>query len=376
MTLEELIKHNTKTSDIQDIDLLSDKLISQLKELDLEIEIFQKQNAAKFIVAKTKIIDKSKPIITLSGHTDTVISANEMPVYTEGNKLFGSGTQDMKGGVFVILETLKKLKSINNLQNIIVSISPEEEYATPNYHDVITSVALQSDYVFVYESTLDSLQDAPSDSRSVVTARRGIFMFNLIFKSAGGHSGVNAEEHQRKSTNLLASEFTLRLEKLADYQKGTTLNTGVIKGGTSFNTIAGETKIECETRYKTFDEFERVKSDIAKLVEEFNTREGFDLAFEEVMIFPPLPETEANKETLLIMHEAAQEINIVLIEEKRGSGSEACIYKLFNPQAIVLDGFGVRGDRCHTKDEFLFIDSVQQAVDFSSQVIKKIIKNS
>lgn len=108
MTLEELIKHNTKTSDIQDVDFLSDKLINEFKEIDLEIEIFQKPNAAKFIVAKTKEIDKSKPIITLSGHTDTVISANEMPVYTEGNKLFGSGTQDMKGGVFVILETLKK----------------------------------------------------------------------------------------------------------------------------------------------------------------------------------------------------------------------------------------------------------------------------
>lgn len=198
-------------------------------------------------------------------------------------------------------------------------------------------------------------------------------MFNLTFRSDGGHSGVNAEEHQRKSTKLIASEFILRLEELADYQRGTTLNTGVVKGGTSFNTIAGETKIECETRYKAFDEFERVKSDIAALVQEFNTRKGFDLEFEEVMVFPPLPETEVNRQTLNLMHEAAKEINTELIEEKRDSGSEACIYKLFNPQAIVLDGFGVRGDLCHTKDEFLYIDSVRQAVDFSSRLIKKIL---
>lgn len=373
MTLKKILEQNTKTSDWKDVDYLSGILIDELSKLDLEIEVFQKPNAARFIVAKTKVNDKFKPIITLSGHTDTVISANEMSVIEKDGILFGSGTQDMKGGIFVMLETLKKLQANRNLKNIIVSISPEEEHATPNYQDVISSVALESDYVFVYESTLDTLPNAKKNSRSVVISRRGIFIFNLSFSSQGGHSGVNSEENQRKPTNLLAAEFILRLEKLAEYEKGTTLNSGIFIGGTSFNTIAGDTRIECETRYKTFDEYERVKNDILKLYQEFKNREGFAVELEEIMVFPPLPENESNRETLDLMQEVAKKIDIELIEEKRGSGSEACIYKLFNPKAVVLDGFGVRGDRCHTKEEFLYLDSVEQAVEFSAETIKEIL---
>lgn len=372
-----LINSRTFNSDnqqnISGVHTCFDLITSLLQNLPLTFTRVQKSNAPDYLIIKSEVNFANKPTILLSGHVDTIFSPGQVENKETEDKIYGAGAQDMKGGVIVICEILQKLHKHNSLNNIIVTLSPEEEIAFPNHQDTIKEIAQEADYVMVFESTLDTEVDAPLNKRSIVIERRGFQQFNINITGPGGHSGVIVNKSDRVNTNLIAAEFVMGLESCADYKRSITLNTGIIKGGQAVNVLASETDIVFETRFITKSDYEYVMNRIDNLILSFKNKYPavrFDI--EKKMFFPSLEVQDNNKEFIEICKSAAAGLSIDLEIEKRAGGSEASLFQFYNPQAKVLDGFGPRGEGQHTVHEFVYKETLMSSVEFGYWVVKGI----
>jgi len=371
--LETLLLIDSKSSNIQGVNELGNAIQEMLKDLPLEWQRIKKEGAADFLISETKVMDNTKPVIVLSAHMDVIYSANEVEFKEVGDKIYGSGAQDMKSSIIVIIELLKKLHKENKLENIILSLSPQEELATPNYRETVKEIARRADYVLVFESTLDIDPNAELKKRSIVTSRRGFEQFILKINGKGGHSGVLINKKDRKTVVHPMAEFILGLENLVDYDKETTANVGLINGGQAVNVLMPNIEILFEVRFRYLAEHTRIKACIHKQLENI-IREGFEVNLEEKGFFPPLFESNVNKNFIDQLMAIAMSKGIDLIIEKRTGGSESSLFQDANPKAVVLDGFGPRGEHQHTKEEFVYSESIFSAIEFDYEVLKKVLE--
>jgi len=377
--LKQLIAINSKTLNesgavnIHGINMVGDKIKEFTKDLPIKWSEVEREGSAKFLIGESER-DSNKPVVILSGHMDTVFASHDVEEKETEDKVYGSGSQDMKSGLVVMLQVLSRLHEQGNLKNIIISLSPEEEIATLHYRDVIEEISKKGDYVLVFESTLDCEPNASMNKRSVVVSRRGFRQFDLLIKGPGGHSGVLFRKEERKSTILLASEIIQKLESFSDYEKQTTLNCGLVQGGEAVNVLAPETKLSFETRFRTVEEHDRVVDSIKKMINDYKSKGDFEFELVNNRYFPPFQKTDENIPFMNLCSDIAEKMNLSFIFEERAGGSEASLFQHFNPKALILDGFGVRGEGQHTRNEFIYKETLFSTIDYVYEVVKTILE--
>lgn len=374
--LNQLLKISSVTDDIIGVNAIGKKLQFFLKDIPLRWEHITYPDSANFLVARSNNLDTSKPVILLSGHTDVVYPPFQISSAQENvKKLFGSGTQDMKGGLMVIVETVRKLHAHGILKNIILVFNPEEEHGrTAQFKKVMMSIAREANFIMVFESTQDNLIDNNLKTRSVVIERKGIYVATVTLKTSGGHAGTIANKSKRHNAINYASNFILDLDKLSNYRTGTTINVGKIQGGDAFNIIAPEVKFVFEVRFRTLPDFNQFKLKFDTLVFRYKKNDNLNTTLEEKGPLPPLRISTPNKKFLHVVQAVAKKLGITLYVEKRGGRSDACWFQKGNPNAAILDGFGVKGGYQHTKREYLLLESIDFAVQFATETIRKILK--
>lgn len=372
--LIELLEISSQHGDKEGINTIIDKVLSMMSDLPIEFERKKMKNCADFLIGRTKVNNPDKPMIILSGHLDVIFPAEDIAVRIEGNKLYGSGAQDMKGCVFSLIQTLRKLNSKGLLQNILIALSPAEESGPLNpARKIIQDLAKEADYIFVFESTLDLEPTASLNKRSVVLSRTGILQFDIRIEGPGGHSGVLSKKKLRHSTNIIAAEIILELEKLADYDKLTTLNVGKIEDGRARNVLSDLTRLECEARIVEKEEFIRIRTDLSALEKKYDNNSQINVSIKEMESCGPLT---CNEKKLIFFEELkkiAGELGLSLLKEHRSGGSEGNYFEEGNPSAVIIDGMGIRGDGQHTKNEYLLIDSIEQTNKFLFEIIEKLL---
>src|ERR1700691_6664825 len=137
---------------------------------------------AKFPHAK-----QGEPGILIAGHLDTVHptgTIEKLKWRREGNKCYGPGIFDMKGGNYLALEAIRQLAraSIATPLPVTVLFTPDEEVGTPSTRDIIEAEAARNKYVLVPEPALANV--------GVVTGRYAIARFNLEASGKPSHAGA------------------------------------------------------------------------------------------------------------------------------------------------------------------------------------------
>jgi len=360
--IHKLIQISSETQDVQGVTTAL-AAAAELFPPDFEWEKVQHTGHAPLLIGRRIIADANSTVL-LSGHLDTVFPADAIDVVVKENKLFGSGTQDMKGGIAVMAEVARR----NTQTSFIVALSPEEELGPANaYVNNLMKIAAEAGYIFVFESTLDSEPKAVATKRSLVVSRKGFYKLKFMISGPGGHSGVLTKKEQRHNCINLAAEIIPALQDaISDYENGTTCNFGKISGGTAYNVLADSVEMICEIRYKDDNEPERFLAAIETICNQADA-EPFTVNYEVEVDFPPLPATDHSMRFAHLLQEHAEDDSIII--EQRGGGSEANFFYAGNPEAVILDGFGIRGDHQHTRKEYLRIDSIEPAIDFTCKAI-------
>jgi glutamate carboxypeptidase len=162
------------------------------------------------------------------------------------------------------------------------------------------------------------------------------------------------------------AHHVLAIQSLTDYSKQTTLNVGVIRGGTVSNVVPDEAEIEVDVRVMQPGEWERLEIEMSKL------RPVLDGTFIEItgrLNRPPMPFDERMKATFERANSIAAEIGIRLKSGGTGGASDG---NFVAPLGIpVLDGIGAVGEGYHSEREYIFEKSLDERVNLVSALLRE-----
>ena len=137
-----------------------------------------------------------------------------------------------------------------------------------------------------------------------------------------------------------------------DFDKGITINVGLIEGGNSPNVVAAESKAVIDVRVYNNKDGEYITKKIHQLKPMLN---GVELLIEGNIGRHPMERTPRNKQLWKKAEATGKLIGLNLEQATAGGGSDGNTTSLYT---ATLDGLGTTGDGAHAKHEFIFIDKL------------------
>jgi glutamate carboxypeptidase len=294
-------------------------------------------------------------------HMDTVYPLGtlaKMPFYEKGDKLFGPGVLDMKGGIVVSLAAIAALQQAGQLNRPVTALfTSDEEIGSDTSRELIETLARQAALALVLES---GLVDG-----AVKTWRKGVGNFIVKVQGRAAHAG-GAHPDGRNAIEELAHQV-LAIQKMTDYERGTTLNVGMIKGGTASNVVPETAEAVVDFRVLVPEETGRV---VAAMQALRPVLPDTSIEVSGGLNRPPMPEDEIMKATFARAREiAASAIGLELKAGGSGGGSDG---NFVAPLGIpILDGLGPCGEGLHSEREYIFTRTLPERARLLAALISE-----
>lgn len=280
-------------------------------------------------------------------HYDTVWPAGvvaQRPFEIEDEVARGPGVFDMRGGIvatFGALELLAELGAFRRAVRIV--LTPDEETGSRASRELIGERAREAAITLVPEPA------APGGAMK--TARKGWIAYELRVRGRAAHAGLEPELGVSAIDELV--DRLAELRALADPAAGTTINCGVVHGGSAANVVAERAEAELDVRVPDAAEEARVRAAFTALRAH---RPGAELAVGEVHSRPPLERTVAIAEAAARACELGALLGLELAERRAGGVSDG---NLAAAEGVpVLDGLGPEGGGAHAVDEHVSVTSL------------------
>jgi glutamate carboxypeptidase len=302
--------------------------------------------------------------ILLLGHMDTVwplgeIKERPFQVAQEADsgilKGTGPGIFDMKGGLVIALYAVTALHELGltPAHRLVLLFNSDEEYGSPTSRPVIEEEARRSEYVLVLE---------PSREDALVTWRKGIGRFELEIHGLASHAGA-AHERGVSAVEELAHQI-LRLEAMTDYQRGTTINVGVVQGGSKVNVRPASAWAEIDLRVTTAEEGERMTEAIRGLRP---VNPNTSLIISGRMNRPPWEATQVGQALFERARRLSTKLGMDLHAAGTGGGSDGNFTAALG--VPTLDGLGIVGNDAHAVTEWADITSLPRRAALLAELI-------
>lgn len=260
--LSELIKINT-VNDLEN-EKIMDYLESFLKGLGFKTEY------------KTKCLVMSfgdNPVLSFIGHTDVVSVSNDWnyPAFqlTEvGDKIFGRGVSDMKGGIAAFLYALSQTDLSKLKRGIRICFTYDEETGFCGIEELVNKGIDFCQYSIIGE---------PTDNYPCIGSK-GLLEYELIFRGSAVHSSKPIPNESSNENAVLFLSDVLKFDKkfrnnqcdLFDVPFNT-INIGTINGGTNICTTSDYTKVLLGFRItKLASDIDYIKKHMDRLVSKYN----------------------------------------------------------------------------------------------------------
>jgi len=291
--------------------------------------------------------DDSRQFLVLC-HLDTVWPIGtlaHMPIHEIEGKIYGPGTYDMKAGTVIVLAALRAIKeaSLTPKYPIRLLFTSDEEIGSVTSRALIESEAQKSTLVLVMEPAMRGGQ--------LKTFRKGVGQFNIAAHGRSAHAGVDHEQGVNAIEEL--AHQIVRLQKMTDYAQGTTVNVGVIKGGTVSNVVPERASMEVDFRVSKMAEIDRIVPAIQNLTPALK---GAHLEISGGLNRPPMERTPLMVATFEQVRRLGESIGLKLEEGSTGGASDANFTSALG--IPTLDGLGALGDGAHAAHEHIVIDSL------------------
>ena len=354
--LEKACLIESPTVDKVGVDATSYYLADVAKKKGFDIEVFP-QPVAGDVVGILMNGEVNAPQLVYSGHTDTVHPKGLFPapvVRREGDRMYGPGTLDCKGGVVAALMAMDALKRLGYKKRpLALWLMPDEETSS------IQSGKATINYIVERaKGAVAFLNLEGGDYGKAVVSRKGILRYELTVHGRAGHSST-CYNHANAVTE--AAHKIIELEKMKDTE-GLTCNCGVIRGGTVANSVCAECVFFADIRFATMKEKEEAV-EIVKRIAETVYVPGCSCSIREVSFRPPMEGTEKNYALLDKINKISAEVGLPHMEPKRALGGSDAAYSTI-AGIPTLDSIGYTGEDCHSVKEYVDMPSILLAAKY------------
>jgi glutamate carboxypeptidase len=295
----------------------------------------------------------------LLGHTDTVHPRGALaarPWREHEGRSYGPGIFDMKANCALVLEALRAcaVLKLTPPRPVVLLLTCDEEAGSFTGRALVEAEAKRAAQVFVLEPS------APGGRAK--TARKGTGMYALTIAGRAAHAGLDPEKGA-SAIHELARQIA-RLDTLADPSVGTTVNVGVVSGGTRSNVVAAEAHAEIDVRFATSVEAARIDEAIKNL-RPYDERTRIEIT--GGINRPPLERTDKVAQLYEHARRVAAALDYELGETQVGGASDGNFAAALG--AAVLDGLGVAGDGAHADHEHIIAADVAPRIALLAALI-------
>lgn len=287
--------------------------------------------------------------IAVMSHLDTVhpvgTRAVDLPVRVEGDRLYGPGVYDMKGGAWLALQAFKDVAIAGSSKRPISFLfTPDEEIGSPTTRKLIEDIGRQSAGVLVTEPA--------REGGKIVTARKGVGRFEVRVEGRPAHSG--SRHADGRSAIREAARQILAIEAMTDYGRGITTSVALVGGGTAANVIPQHAWFSVDCRVTTLADGAEMERRIRGLAPH---DPDVKLAITGGMNRPPYEKTAEVAALFATAQEVARGIGLDLRDcPMTGGGSDGNFTAALGTPT--LDGLGIDGEGAHTLSEYGLISSI------------------
>ncbi|HVW42992.1 MAG TPA: M20 family metallopeptidase [Amycolatopsis sp.] len=279
-------------------------------------------------------------------HYDTVWPAGTLaqwPFTVAGNRASGPGVFDMKLGLVQAVWALRCVRQLGlPVPTVKMLLTGDEEIGSPAGRPHIERLSEGALATLVFEASLDG---------ALKTGRKGVGLFDVTVRGVEAHAGLEPDAGVSAIHQL--AELVPVIAALADPALGTSVNVGLIAGGTGRNVVAGEATCGIDVRIAVPAETARLDAAFAALAPS-DPRATMTVGGEWNR--PPMVPNAGSERLVGLARGAAAELGLTLGEVSVGGASDAnFVAALGRP---VLDGLGAVGAGAHARHEHVLLDHV------------------
>jgi glutamate carboxypeptidase len=265
----------------------------------------------------------------------------------------------MKAGVATVLEALALLAQRGERPrgDVVFFISCDEEVGSDSSRGLIEELARSSSAALVVEPS------APGGK--IKSRRKGVAWYRLLVRGRAAHAGIEPEAGSSAVHEL--ARLILRVLPLADREAGTTVNVGVVHGGTRANVVADEAWARVDVRFWTREEALRVDGAVRALRPD-DPRCTLDV--EGGVDRMPLEQTAASDQLFEVAREEAARIGFAL--ERTGTGGASDGNLTSGVGCPTIDGLGPDGGGAHTLDEHILLADIPRRIALLAALFRRL----
>jgi glutamate carboxypeptidase len=365
-TLRELVEIESGSRDKEGLDRIAALIRDRLTALGGKVEIVAPgADAVKLFDTPPQIGNAvvgrfegtGARSLLLLAHMDTVYPRGTLakrPFRVEGNRAFGPGVADEKGGVALALHAVAVLQKLGfrGYRKLTVLVNADEELSTPAMRSVIARVAAEHDFVFSFEPS-----PAPRDELALAT--NGIGAATLAVRGRAAHAGVNPEDGRNALLEL--AHQLLATRALGDASRGIKFNWTIAQAGTTRNVIPDSATANADVRVRRAADFDTVEKAFraAAAKDRLVPDTTVEATFERRR--PPLEVTDRSRalaeRARTIYAELGRQLGVD--DSGRGAGTDAAFAALSGKPAVA-ENFGMLGYGYHSPEaEYVDLDSIE-----------------
>lgn len=360
--LREFVEFESPSHDKTLVDAFAARVATEFERLGGTVELVPQLGVGSVLRVSFSPKPRKKPVLLL-GHLDTVYeqgTLERMPCRISGGKMYGPGVFDMKGGIVMMLLAIAALKEEHGGLPCPVSVllNPDEEVGSAASRKITELMAKKCSAVLVLEPSAGPMG-------ACKTARKGVGNYRLRATGVSAHAGLDFQKGANAITEL--SHQLLKIAAMTDLKRGTTLNPGIIRGGTRTNVVPDQAEAEFDIRVATRKEGERIDRKIRALKP---TDKRCKLEITGGVNRYPFERTAEVAALYGKARAIASELGFTLEERAVGGGSDGNFTAGIG--IPTLDGLGAVGDGAHALHEHVVLAEIPRRAAMLARLIESI----
>ena len=373
-SLRQMVLIESGSQDAAGLKSMADYLEGRLRALGAATERLQ-AGVGPGEMVKATFTGTGKRSFLLIAHMDTVyakgILASE-PYRQEGNKLYGPGIADDKGGIAVILHSLAILRDAGwkDYSRLTVLINPDEETGSNGSGETIAALGDAHDVVLSFEPT--AAKEVAKDE-GVLLMAAGTATVRLAVKGRASHAG--AAPDQGRNALIELSHQLLQTQDIAKDIAGAQLNWTTSTAGSVRNQIPDQAEAGADVRLLAPDAADKLLAALRAKVA--SSQRVPDTETTVTMVIGRPPYVAGTKGMALATQAQAIYAELdgrkLILHPRSGGGTDAG-YAGRSGKAAVLESLGLAGWGYHAKNEYIEIDSIVPRLYLSTRLLSELAK--
>jgi glutamate carboxypeptidase len=301
------------------------------------------------------------------GHIDTVFPEDSafQRFALQGDRLYGPGVIDMKGGIVLMRDLIAKFIGTDELKKFVIMINDDEEIGSPYSKKLLQQLGVDIAAGLVFEPGLPD--------GSVVTSHSGVYWLTLTVEGKAAHAGLEPELGINACVEL--SDKVVRLAKLSDYGRKLSVNVGTLDGGTKRNVVCEVAEAGIDVRFVEKDDLENTLAAIQTIADEMSVHnEVLDAAptasLETHVAISSMPAARTER-LYALLQIAGKAVGQKVSGRHVGYASDA--NHLADTGMDLLVGLGPYGAGMHTDEEFLSVSTFEERLALSEALVREML---